>query len=155
MTTYFHITPYMSKSDYELEEGHRGQSRSKPCHYMWSMLLQNGVLSLLSSRDYRVLHYSMLHDMLLKNSCIIFFNKYTSKLTFLGFYCTILQKTHCITCWCSALYPLCEMANISVHLRADKFHHSCTLIYLHAIIVMFTAKNLIHCLIHSNSISFS
>ena len=65
-TTYFHLTLYMSKSDYELEEGHQGQSRSTPCHSMWSMLLQNGVVSLLSSRDNRVLHYTMLHDMILK-----------------------------------------------------------------------------------------
>ena len=64
-TTYFHLTLYMSKSDYELEEGHQGQSRSRPCHSMWSMLLQNGAISLLSSRD-KVLHYTMLHDMILK-----------------------------------------------------------------------------------------
>ena len=75
-TTYFHLTPYMSKSDYELEEGHQGQSRSRPCHSMWSMLLQNGVVSLLSSRDNRVLHYTMLHDMILKTNCIIFFYNY-------------------------------------------------------------------------------
>ena len=47
-TTYFHLTPDMSKSDYELEEGHRGQSRSIPCHSMWSMLVQNEVVSLLT-----------------------------------------------------------------------------------------------------------
>ena len=65
VTTYFHLTPYMSKSDYELEEGHQGQSRSRRCHSMQSVLLQNGVLSLLSSRDNRVLCYTMLPDMLL------------------------------------------------------------------------------------------
>ena len=64
-TTYFHLSPYMSKSDYGLEEGHQGQSRSRPCHSMWSMLLQNGVVSLLLSRENRVLHYTMLHDMIL------------------------------------------------------------------------------------------
>ena len=71
-TTYFHLTPYMSKSDYKLEEGHQGQSRSRPCHSMWSMLLQNGVVSLLSSRDNRVLHYTMLHDMILKTIALFY-----------------------------------------------------------------------------------
>ncbi len=70
-TTSFHLTPYMSKSDYELEEGHQGQSRSIPCHSMWSMLLQNGVVSLLSSRDNRVLHYTMLHDMILRTIALL------------------------------------------------------------------------------------
>ena len=65
-TTYFRLTPYMSKSDYELEEGHQGQSSIRPCHSIWSMLLQNGVLSLLSSRDNRVLSYTILPDMFLK-----------------------------------------------------------------------------------------
>ena len=65
-TTYSHLTHYMSKSDYELEEGHQGQSRSRPCHSMQSMLLQNGVLPLLSSRNNRVLSYTMLPDMFLK-----------------------------------------------------------------------------------------
>ena len=64
-TTYFHLTRYMSKSDYKLEEGHQGQSRSRLCHSMLSMVFQNGVVSLLSSRDNGVLHYTMLHDMIL------------------------------------------------------------------------------------------
>jgi hypothetical protein len=66
VTAYFHLIPYMSKSDCKLEEGHQGQSRSRPCHSMRSMLLQNWVLSLLLSRDNSVLRYTMLHDMLLK-----------------------------------------------------------------------------------------
>ena len=66
VTTYYHLTPYMSKSDYELEEGHQGQGKTRPCHSMWFMLLQNGVLSLLLSRDNRVLSYTILPDMFLK-----------------------------------------------------------------------------------------
>ncbi len=70
-TTYFHLTPYISKSDYKLEEGHQGQSRSIPCHSMWSMLLQNWVVSLLSSRDNIVLHCTMQHDMILKTIALL------------------------------------------------------------------------------------
>jgi hypothetical protein len=66
-----HLTPYMSKSNYKLEEGHQGESRSRPCHSMRSMLLQNWVLSLLLSRDNRVLCYTMLHDMLLKTIALL------------------------------------------------------------------------------------
>ena len=127
----------MSKSDYELEEGHQGKIRSRPCHSMWSMLLQNVVLSLPPSRDNRVMSYIMLPDMFLKT---------------IGLFSLIIILVNSLFLASTTLFFRSLTASL-----AGAQHYICSetnsITHLHAIIEMSTANKMIHGMIHSNSIS--